>query len=94
MYARISRLARKAYGLPWKTVGRLDKLLYENQVRSAKKLCLPDFLGIGFPKAGTTWLYENLRAHPDIFVSHSKELASDNFVPNFTIMQDGSNRYF
>ncbi len=24
----------------------------------------------------------------------SFNLASDNFVPNFTIMQDGSNRYF
>jgi hypothetical protein len=33
-----------------------------------ESLTLPSFLGIGFPKAGTTWLYENLRAHPDVFV--------------------------
>jgi hypothetical protein len=29
---------------------------------------LPDFLGIGVPKAGSTWLYELLRTHPDIWV--------------------------
>lgn len=37
-------------------------------------LRLPDFLGIGYMKCGTTWLYENLRAHPDVFMSESKEL--------------------
>lgn len=26
----------------------------------------PDFIGIGAQKAGTTWLYRNLRAHPEI----------------------------
>jgi GT2 family glycosyltransferase len=37
-------------------------------------LCLPDFLGIGAQKAGTTWLYENLRRHPGVFLAHPKEL--------------------
>lgn len=37
-------------------------------------LSLPDFLGIGYMKCGTTWLYENLRAHPGVFMSESKEL--------------------
>jgi hypothetical protein len=37
---------------------------------------LPNFLVIGVAKAGTTALYEHLRAHPDIFMSPVKE-------PNF-----------
>ena len=32
------------------------------------------FMCIGAQKAGTTWLYEMLRAHPDLSLSHSKEL--------------------
>jgi hypothetical protein len=34
---------------------------------------LPDFLGIGAPKAGTTWLYQNLAAHPAIYFPRYKE---------------------
>ncbi len=34
----------------------------------------PDFLGIGAQKAGTTWLYHNLRAHPDIWMPPRKEI--------------------
>lgn len=29
---------------------------------------------IGMPRAGTTWLYENLKAHPDICASEYKEI--------------------
>ena len=35
---------------------------------------LPNFLGIGAPKAATTWLFHCLREHPDIFVARSKEV--------------------
>jgi hypothetical protein len=35
---------------------------------------LPDFLGIGVPKAGTTWLYANLKSHPDIYLPEGKEI--------------------
>jgi hypothetical protein len=35
---------------------------------------LPDFLGIGVPQSGTTWLYENLRAHPGVALPTNKEL--------------------
>jgi hypothetical protein len=35
---------------------------------------LPDFLGIGAQKAGTTWLYRNLRQHPEIWLPPIKEL--------------------
>lgn len=35
----------------------------------------PTFLGIGAPKAGTTWLYGLLDAHPDVVMSqHRKEI--------------------
>src|SRR3712207_610972 len=34
----------------------------------------PHFLCIGAQKAGTTWLYANLRAHPSIWLPSEKEL--------------------
>ena len=34
----------------------------------------PDFLGIGAQKSGTTWLYQNLAAHPQIWMPPVKEL--------------------
>lgn len=52
----------------------LEKLLYANGIRSTNGLCLPDFLGIGAQKAGTTWLYENLCRHPDLYLPEPKEL--------------------
>jgi hypothetical protein len=35
---------------------------------------LPNFLGIGAPKAATTWIFHCLRDHSDIFVPGSKEV--------------------
>ncbi len=35
---------------------------------------LPDFIGIGAQRAGTTWLYRCLSEHPEIFMSAKKEL--------------------
>lgn len=35
---------------------------------------LPNFLIIGAPKAGTTWLYSRLRRHPNVFMPSVKEL--------------------
>lgn len=34
----------------------------------------PEFLGIGVPKAASTWLYHHLRMHPDIWMPPVKEL--------------------
>lgn len=34
----------------------------------------PDFLCIGAPRSGTTWLYMNLRQHPDVWLPPVKEL--------------------
>lgn len=33
-----------------------------------------DFIGIGAPKCGTTWVYECLKKHPDVCVSLPKEV--------------------
>ncbi|MFK7919149.1 MAG: sulfotransferase [Ilumatobacter sp.] len=35
---------------------------------------LPTFIGIGAQKSGTTWLHEQLDAHPDVWVPPTKEL--------------------
>jgi len=34
---------------------------------------LPNFLGIGVPRAGTTWLHELLSNHPEVFVPHLRK---------------------
>lgn len=34
----------------------------------------PDFLGIGPPKTGTSWLFQNLREHPGVWLPPVKEL--------------------
>ena len=51
-----------------------EKALYTYGIRKADPACLPDFLGIGLRKTGTTWLYENLHEHPEVFVGPRKSL--------------------
>ena len=34
----------------------------------------PAFIGVGPEKTGTSWLYRNLKAHPDLFLPPIKEL--------------------
>jgi len=34
----------------------------------------PDFFVLGPPRTGTTWLYENLKQHPEIYMSAPKEV--------------------
>ena len=34
----------------------------------------PDFLCIGAQRSGTTWLYQNLRRHPEIWMPPAKEI--------------------
>jgi hypothetical protein len=52
----------------------LDRWLYARGLKSTNGLSLPDFVGIGAQKAGTSWLHENLRHHPDAFVPAIKEV--------------------
>lgn len=39
-----------------------------------QQLKLPDFVGIGAQRSGTTWIYEMLRSHPDVCMSPEKEI--------------------
>lgn len=52
----------------------MERWLYNRNVLSRDELHFPDFLCIGAQKAGTTWLYKNLRYHPDIYLTSPKEL--------------------
>ena len=51
---------------------------------------LPDFICIGVQRAGTTWLYECLKEHPEIFVPETKELHffNDNYEKGMTFYSD------
>lgn len=51
-----------------------EKWAYQRGIRSTEGLTLPHFLCIGAQKAGTSWLYENLRRHPELYLPDQKEL--------------------
>ncbi|MEL6929628.1 MAG: sulfotransferase domain-containing protein [Cyanobacteria bacterium J06600_6] len=47
-------------------------------------MTLPNFLGIGASKCGTTWLHELLSQHPDVYMpTRRKEIDYFNFDENF-----------
>ncbi|ETW98282.1 MAG: hypothetical protein ETSY1_19365 [Candidatus Entotheonella factor] len=48
-------------------------MCFKTQAKATDPIMLPTFMGIGAPKAGTTWLYHCLREHPDIFMTSVKE---------------------
>ena len=61
--------------LPGRALGvRLEHWAYRQGLLSPRALSLPHFLGIGAVKAGTTWLYRNLRCHPELYLPHPKEV--------------------
>ena len=45
-----------------------------NSFFQPKKINFPDFLGIGIQKSGTTWLYKNLKQHPQLYLPETKEV--------------------
>ncbi len=51
-----------------------NTLLYAGGLRSKASLTLPQFLGIGAVKGGTTWLHHNLAAHPGLMLPSDKEM--------------------
>lgn len=51
-------------------------------MESVKKKCLPNFICIGAQRAGTTWLYQCLKEHPQVFVPQKKELRFFNYNYN------------
>lgn len=48
----------------------------------------PMFICIGLPKTGTTWLYRNLKKHPQVFLPNFKEISY--FWRNFCLPDDGN----
>lgn len=52
--------------------GYPDKLKYMVGLEDSKALILPNFLCIGAQKAGTSWLYKNLRLHPEVFIPENR----------------------
>jgi len=50
-----------------------EQWLYARSILPRTSLTLPDFLGIGAQKAGTTWLHMNLQNHPDVFVPPDRQ---------------------
>ena len=71
---RIKEGLRSIPTLPLRMANGPEKLLLSVGLRSPASLCLPNFLGIGAQKAGTTWLHENLRHHPDLLLPEAKEV--------------------
>jgi Sulfotransferase family len=49
-----------------------SRLIVTRQVATPRPS--PDFLCIGAQRAGTTWLYENLKTHPGVWLPPEKEL--------------------
>ncbi|MEO6183807.1 MAG: sulfotransferase [Verrucomicrobiota bacterium] len=70
----LQQFARRLPELLMPLLTRPEKWLFANGLLPSRKIALPDFLGIGAPQSGTTWLYENLRSHPEIFMPERKEL--------------------
>lgn len=86
----IMRLAN--YVLPNQVAWRLEKALYQSGAKSTADLTLPDFLCVGFRKTGTTWLFENLHHHPDIYEPPYKNVRY--FSDDFHLPLDGYAEHF
>lgn len=48
--------------------------IIEKEMRTRESMGGPQFLGIGAPRCGTTWLQQVLRLHPDIWLPPIKEV--------------------
>lgn len=71
--ARLVKVAsRRAWRVAEELRSRVEKPLYEHGVLRPDPRRLPEFLGIGLRKSGTTWLYETLRAHPQVDAGQRK----------------------
>lgn len=61
-------------GIARRGVYAVDRVLYSRGLRSPEALTLPDFLGLGPGQSGSTWLFEHLASHPDVYIPPEKEL--------------------
>lgn len=67
-------LVKAIYDLPNSfQAGIKRKALAEKLASQPSEGRLPNFLVLGTPKSGTTWLYHYLATHPDVFVTPEKE---------------------
>jgi hypothetical protein len=58
-----------------------ENLLFLAGLKDPSNLALPEVLVIGAQKAGTTWLYENFKPHPELYVPEQvKELHYFDFL--------------
>lgn len=58
-------------------------------------MTLPNFIGIGASKCGTTWLHELLAEHPDVYMpTRRKEINYFNFDDNFARGQQWYESFF
>lgn len=55
---------------------------------------LPQFIGIGAPKAATTWLFHCLREHPKIFIPLQKEIGFFSYLTEIDHRLDEYAEYF
>jgi len=56
-------------------INNQDKIYNEIYIPDKEVKCIiPDFLILGPQRTGTTWLSENLRYHPQVFISYPKEI--------------------
>lgn len=69
-----------------------EKWLYTHGILSSKNLCLPDFLGIGTGQSGSTWLFENLCSHPEVYIS-KKEIRYFEEIGFHRPLKDYSNMF-
>ena len=71
---KTERSKKKPYPLWKRPISAIEKTTVRLGLGPLRTLTLPDFQGIGAQKGGTTWLYENLRCHPQLFLPKHKEL--------------------
>lgn len=52
---------------------------------------MPDFIGIGSGKCGTTWIYDMIASHPEVHSGHPKEI--NFFMSNLPYFEKGKEWY-
>lgn len=67
------KLDRKP-GIAQRVLRSTNEMLFRSGVRRITSSSLPDFLVIGSPQSGTSWLHDKLSMHPQVFVPKIKEV--------------------
>jgi hypothetical protein len=70
------------------------KILEKNIMNINKFRSLPDFIGIGAQRTGSTWLYRCLSKHPEIWMPPIKEIHFFDWLDNPTKFSRRKKKYF